>query len=74
MFLVTGGKNWNDKYLDTTEILSPGEPWRQAHGQLPRPLASMAVTTLENVVYLFGKIQFTKALVNEACDKHCKYF
>ena len=60
VFLVTGGKDWRDQYLDTTEILSPGKPWRQAHGQLPRPLASVAVTTLENVVYLFGKIQLTR--------------
>ena len=60
MFLVTGGKDWRDQYLDNTEILLPGKPWRQAHGHLPRPLASVAVTTLENVVYLFGKIQLTR--------------
>ena len=54
--LVTGGYDGND-YLDSTELLVPGSgSWRLAAGLLPRPMYSMGVATVDNTLYLTGRI------------------
>ena len=54
--LVTGGYDGND-YLDSTELLVPGSgSWRLATGLLPRPMYSMGVATVDNTLYLTGRI------------------
>ena len=56
MLLVTGGYDGNDR-LDTTELLVPGSgSWRLAAGLLPRPMYSMGVATVDNTLYLTGRI------------------
>ena len=56
MLLVTGGYDGND-YLDSTELLVPGsDSWRLATGLLPRPMYSMGVATVDNTLYLTGRI------------------
>ena len=57
MLLVTGGQDFNFKYLDSTEVYYPsaGE-WREVPGALPRPMAGMQVVTLNNRVLLFGEM------------------
>ena len=54
--MVTGGYDGND-YLDSTELLVPGSgSWRLAAGLLPRPMYSMGVATVDNTLYLTGRI------------------
>ena len=54
--LVTGGYDGNDR-LDSTELLVPGSgSWRLATGLLPRPMYSMGVATVDNTLYLTGRI------------------
>ena len=64
MLLVTGGLDniLNASYepindLDSTELLVPGSgSWRLATGLLPRPMYSMGVATVDNTLYLTGRI------------------
>ena len=56
MLLVTGGY-YNDDRLDSTELLVPGSgSWRLATGLLPRPIAYMKAATVDNTLYITGRI------------------
>ena len=57
VLLVTGGQDSNYDGLDSTELLVLGSgSWRLATGLLPRPIWGVGVATLENTLYLTGKI------------------
>ena len=56
MLLVTGGYNNDD--LDSTELLVPGSgSWRLATGLLPLPIAYMKAATVDNTLYITGRIE-----------------
>ena len=52
---MTGG--WDgDNFLDSTEVLRPGSDWQEiTSARLPRPLAGVRVSTVDNRVLLFGE-------------------
>ena len=51
--MVVGG--FGTQLLDTTEVYQDNA-WRTVSGKLPRAMAYMAVTTINNKILLFGKI------------------
>ena len=58
MLLVTGGSEgvYNVKILDSTELLRPGSGWQEiTSARLPRPMAVVRVTTVDNRVLLSGE-------------------
>ena len=53
---MTGGYDDDDKILDSTEVLRPGSDWQEiTSARLPRPLAGVRVSTVDNRVLLFGE-------------------
>ena len=50
--MVVGGFDGSTR-LDTTEVYQDNE-WRTLSGKLPRAMADMAVTTINNKILLFG--------------------
>ena len=55
---MTGGYNYSDWFLSSTEVYRPsaGE-WREvSDGALPRPMYGVDVVTLNNRVLLFGEM------------------
>ena len=58
VLLVTGGRDSNDDYLDSTELLGPGSgSWRLLAALLPRPMKDMRLATVDNVLYLTGEMR-----------------
>ena len=56
MLLVTGGRDEDYNYLDTTEFLRPGSDWQViTSARLPRPMSGLRVATVDNRVFLFGE-------------------
>ena len=63
ILLVTGG--YDDNYLDSTEVLRPASGWQEitsasgwqeiTSARLPRPMAGVRVSTVNNRVLLFGE-------------------
>ena len=55
VLLVTGGYDGYD-YLDSTEMLRPGSGWQDVtSARLPRPMAGVRVSTVDNRVFLVGE-------------------
>ena len=52
--MVVGGDGGEGSTrLDTTEVYEDNE-WKTVSGKLPRAMADMAVTTINNKILLFG--------------------
>ena len=67
VLLVTGGY-YNDDRLDSTELLVPGSgSWRLATGLLPRPIAYMKAATVDNTLYITGRIELWSYYYHGTC-------
>ena len=54
MFLVSGGYDESDNFLDSTEIFDPSLGSWRAGAALPSPVYDLRATNLDNRVLLFG--------------------
>ena len=56
ILLVTGGHDYGNNYLDSTEVLRPGSGWQEiTSARLPRQKRGLRVSTVHNRVLLFGE-------------------
>ena len=55
VLLVTGGYNYNDGYLDTTEVLEDNARTWRLTAPLPSARSKLRASVLENNIFVFGE-------------------
>ena len=54
VLLVTGGHNYNDGWLDSTEVMETGGTWRLT-ASLPSVRTGLSAAVVNNNIFAFGE-------------------
>ena len=53
---MTGGTDIHGELISSTELLVPGARWNKASARLPMGISGMASVSLNNQIFIMGKI------------------